>query len=248
MQGSITDDLYNLAQGPFGSYKIYNEFIVNGFRFHTKYRQEIRKSQNFGVLCKGVDNLQETEYYGLINEIWELEYPGSNFIYLFNCEWFKDHKIDKYEIVSVNVNHRLRTNEPFILSSQAVQVFYVEDPKDSNWLIVMKTQPRDSYNIPMNGADLEGDSEILNIDIEDAYQEDEYNTSGHATRPLDDDDQINELGTINSNDLEVPIEVVELIEEDIIKSSVPKDDDLHEFMKEYSEYETEENSETDSND
>ena len=41
----------------------------------------------------------------------------------------------------------LRTNEPFILASQAQKVFYVKDVSDPNWYVVQKTHPRDLYDM-----------------------------------------------------------------------------------------------------
>jgi len=41
----------------------------------------------------------------------------------------------------------LRTNEPYVLASQAQQVYYVKDTKNPNWLIVVKTKSRDWYDM-----------------------------------------------------------------------------------------------------
>ena len=38
-------------------------------------------------------------------------------------------------------------NEPFIFASQAEQVFYVQDPVDNAWHVVIKTTPRDYYDM-----------------------------------------------------------------------------------------------------
>ncbi|GMI85818.1 hypothetical protein HRI_002251100 [Hibiscus trionum] len=48
----------------------------------------------------------------------------------------------------VNVTRKLRTQEPYVLASQAEQVYYVKDIKDSNWQVVVKTKPRDLYDLP----------------------------------------------------------------------------------------------------
>ena len=34
------------------------------------------------------------------------------------------------------------------MASQAQQVYYVKDTKDPNWLVVVKTKPRDLYDVP----------------------------------------------------------------------------------------------------
>jgi hypothetical protein len=37
--------------------------------------------------------------------------------------------------------------DPFIFASQALQVFYVEDPQDPPWLVAVKTKPRDQFDM-----------------------------------------------------------------------------------------------------
>ncbi|KAL5752710.1 hypothetical protein ACOSP7_022907 [Xanthoceras sorbifolium] len=41
----------------------------------------------------------------------------------------------------------LKIEEPFILASQAIQVFYVEDPIETDWHAVVFTKPRDLYDM-----------------------------------------------------------------------------------------------------
>ena len=42
----------------------------------------------------------------------------------------------------------MSTDEPFVLESQVQQVFYVEKPEDKDWLVVIKTEPRDLFKMP----------------------------------------------------------------------------------------------------
>ena len=41
----------------------------------------------------------------------------------------------------------LYTDKPFVLASQAKQVFYVKDSNESDWYTVIQTQPRDLYQM-----------------------------------------------------------------------------------------------------
>lgn len=41
-------------------------------------------------------------------------------------------------------------DDPFVLSSQVKQVFYVKDHKEGNWLLVVMTKPRDLYDMGKN--------------------------------------------------------------------------------------------------
>lgn len=50
----------------------------------------------------------------------------------------------------MNFKHLVNTgenisDEPFVLASQATQVFYVEDPIDDEWVTVSHYNPRGSY-------------------------------------------------------------------------------------------------------
>ncbi|XP_070038020.1 uncharacterized protein [Nicotiana tomentosiformis] len=135
--------LYSLARGPFDGIQRFKGYEINGFRFHTKQLEGNRVRQNSGALVRGVTNGQNTNYYGVLTEIVELQYFEGKQIVLFKCDWWDvDHigkgvKIDKHDFVSVNTNRKLATNEPFVLASQAEQVFYVKDNLHSNWSVVL---------------------------------------------------------------------------------------------------------------
>ncbi|KAF7823787.1 uncharacterized protein G2W53_021931 [Senna tora] len=148
-----TDELISLEVGPDKVAKLYPMIMVNGFRFHTRARALGKKTQNSGVLVKGDDLDTAKEYYGVLDHIYELPYMGNRKVYLFKCAWWdvsllgRGYKIDKYDFISVNTHCSLKTNEPFALASQAEQVFYVNDIVDADWLIVVKTSPRDLFNM-----------------------------------------------------------------------------------------------------
>ncbi|XP_019229911.1 PREDICTED: uncharacterized protein LOC109210891 [Nicotiana attenuata] len=129
----VSCKLYSLARGPFDGVQRFKGYEINGFRFHTKKLEGNRVKQNSGVLVRGIMNGQNINYYGTLTEIVELQYLEGKRIVLFKCDWLDvDHigkgvKIDKHGFVSVNTKRKLATNEPFVLASQAEQVFYVKD-------------------------------------------------------------------------------------------------------------------------
>uniref|UniRef100_J3NCU1 DUF4216 domain-containing protein n=1 Tax=Oryza brachyantha TaxID=4533 RepID=J3NCU1_ORYBR len=97
-------------------------------------------------------------YYGVLTEILELDYKHKGNIVLFKCEWVDNRvlnkwvKVDKLGIIDVNFRHLFNTgtklsDEPFILASQAIQVYYVPDPADNGWSAVIQTNPRDFYDM-----------------------------------------------------------------------------------------------------
>ncbi|CAL5376862.1 unnamed protein product [Camellia sinensis] len=71
------------------------------------------------------------------------------------CNWIDNNKglkQDDFGFTLVNFNHLLYakkqdSDEPFILASQAQQVFYVNDSIDEDWNVVLKMKPRDLYEV-----------------------------------------------------------------------------------------------------
>jgi hypothetical protein len=112
----------------------YNMYVVNGKLFRTLAHDVERRTQNNDVCVPIVDG--ET-YYGKLTDIVEVEYYDKTKYVLFKCDWAdptrdRGFKIDDYDLVFVNFNHlvhrgELITDEPYVLTSQVDQVFYVED-------------------------------------------------------------------------------------------------------------------------
>ncbi|KAK9281588.1 hypothetical protein L1049_004491 [Liquidambar formosana] len=156
----INKNLLDLARGPDRRVTQYTGCIINGLRFHTKDHEAYRKTQNSGVVVKGDDETGNKDYYGVLIEIIQLDYLGDNNIFLFKCDWRdvsyegRGIQTDKHNYTSVNVTKTWNTNEPFVLASQAEQVFYVNDSKlGNNWQVVVKTQARDLYDVPEHKDD-----------------------------------------------------------------------------------------------
>ncbi|XP_016470962.2 uncharacterized protein LOC107793188 [Nicotiana tabacum] len=137
-QGRTNDELISLAVGPAPLVHRYSTFVVNVFRFHTKELALRRKTQNSGVLVRVDDLDSNKEYYGVLEDIYELSYVGNRKVYLFKCHWrdaarlVRGYKIDKYGFTSVNIRCALNTNEPFVLASQSEQAFYLDDMVDND--------------------------------------------------------------------------------------------------------------------
>uniref|UniRef100_A0A803N585 DUF4216 domain-containing protein n=1 Tax=Chenopodium quinoa TaxID=63459 RepID=A0A803N585_CHEQI len=56
-------------------------------------------------------------------------------------------KEDALGFTLVNFKYLWKTNEPYVLASQAFQVFYTLDPVEPNWNVVTKIKPRDVYDM-----------------------------------------------------------------------------------------------------
>ncbi|KAG6395273.1 hypothetical protein SASPL_145915 [Salvia splendens] len=150
-----------LARGPNIIGVKYKKYIVNGFRFHTKDLECTKKTQNSGVRVKATTSsfsstrdqnpiLSELDYYGILTDVVELDYNCGHRVVLFDCEWVskgKRLKTDADGFTLANFSNVIRHYEPFILASQAEQVFYVEDPTESQWSVVVSAAARAHYGM-----------------------------------------------------------------------------------------------------
>ncbi|XP_073133531.1 uncharacterized protein [Henckelia pumila] len=227
--------LKNLAFGPLRKIKSYSGYYVNEFRFHTIRHGETRSIGNAGVTVNGSSNIEnEISYYGNIEEIVEMEYPGLPIksIVLFKCGWFDPtpktgtrHHL-QYELFDVNKNKKLNVYEPFIFAVQASQVFYVTYPivkrSTHEWLAVCKMQPRSNIQVPLPSSISSTDNQAFQneevghhvIDIEDI-------TTSHVLVDVEIlYEEIDDVEEVNENEIE------------IIISSGDEDGENHEFGSE----------------
>ena len=102
---------------------------MNGVKFLTHNRDSNRNTQNNDIFVCEPDN---QTYYEVLEEIYELFYINDNSIIIFKCKWFDTHQRKKRvqqhkDGTSIFVKDSWYENEPFILTFQAEQVFYVDD-------------------------------------------------------------------------------------------------------------------------
>ncbi|KAG8372858.1 hypothetical protein BUALT_Bualt12G0110700 [Buddleja alternifolia] len=150
---AVNEDLVHLAYGPDKRATHYEACIVNGIRFHTKRREMNKKTQNSGVVVKVEEESGFRDYYGVLTDIIQLDYLGNHHVVLFKCDWYEGRSVqkDKYGCTSINTTKPWKTNEPYVLASQAQQVFYVNDIKlGSDWKVVIEAQGRSSWSILEN--------------------------------------------------------------------------------------------------
>ncbi|KAK8581187.1 hypothetical protein V6N12_071422 [Hibiscus sabdariffa] len=174
LEGSLESNnhLYVLGLGPDTLITRYTGIIVNGIRFHSIERGTSRRTQNNGVLVKGVHNSEEIDFYGQLIDIIELDYCNGNKVFIFKCDWWnvgdkKNGLRTNGDLISVNVSRKWYTCDPFVLATQAKQVFYIDDVKNGdNWKIVQKTNHRHIFNVP----EVEGNESDL-ASNDDPYQQ-----------------------------------------------------------------------------
>ncbi|KAH1247395.1 hypothetical protein GmHk_06G017305 [Glycine max] len=78
-------------------------------------------------------------YFGFIEEIWELNYVKFD-VCVFKCKWVDNNtgvQTDDVGFTLVDLKKLAYQNDPFIMTKQAKQVFYVQDPCDERLSVVL---------------------------------------------------------------------------------------------------------------
>ena len=96
-------------------------------------------------------------YYGKLTQIIEVEYYDRTKYVIFKCDWAdntrdKGYRVDENSITLVNFKNLIHveeriTDEPFVLTSQVDQVFYVGDEMNPDWACAVRTKPRNVYDV-----------------------------------------------------------------------------------------------------
>ncbi|TYK22831.1 transposase [Cucumis melo var. makuwa] len=154
-KNSITPSLRWIAHGPSPDVATYSGYIINGYYYHTKRRDDIRRVQNSGVsitattmqVSSSKDKnpvMSDMTFYGVIREIWEIDYHQLSFI-LFKCDWVDNRsgvKVDELGFTIVDLKRIGHKSDSFILATQAKQVFYVQDSANPEWSVVLTSPQR----------------------------------------------------------------------------------------------------------
>ena len=64
----------------------------------------------------------------------------------------REYKVDEFGFPMVNLTcliHRKdkMTDEPFVLASKVLEVFYVAEKREKDWYVVVKTKVRDVFDV-----------------------------------------------------------------------------------------------------
>ncbi|KAA0055630.1 transposase [Cucumis melo var. makuwa] len=154
-KNSIMPSLRWIAHGPSPDVATYSGYIINGYYYHTKRRDDIRRVQNSGVgitattmqVSSSKDKnpvMSDMTFYGVIREIWEIDYHQLSFI-LFKCDWVDNRsgvKVDELGFTIVDPKRIGHKSDSFILATQAKQVFYVQDSANPEWSVVLTSPQR----------------------------------------------------------------------------------------------------------
>ncbi|KAL6637481.1 hypothetical protein ACP70R_025053 [Stipagrostis hirtigluma subsp. patula] len=128
-EGKTSDLMYALSQGPDHRVRVFNRCFINGFLFRTADIEKNLTTQNSGVVVRGDDSTGNID-----------------------CK-------DQYGIIDIDPTRLRYLNDPYILGTQAEQVFYVKGAKKSDWFTVVRLKPRNLFAMPA-AADSENEVEI----------------------------------------------------------------------------------------
>ena len=116
-------------------------------------------------------------YYGVIQEIILLDYHMFQ-VPLFKCKWANKQngvkEEDGFTLVNLHVNQLAYLQDPYILPSQAKQVFYSRKEDSSPWYVVMRAPPRGHHELETEAEYVTAPSNIQEIDdVENHSSDDE---------------------------------------------------------------------------
>lgn len=170
---AISETIRWLAGKPSYTILTFEGYLVDGVKYFTKERDDARVVQNSGV-CLVANTVQissskdlnpvecDMTFYGRIEEIWELDYRSFK-APLFLCKWADSDrgvKVDDLGFTLVDLSRQGHRNDKFVSIDHVKQVFYVEDPVDSAWSVVLTSTTRDYHEV-YNDDDL-GDTTLEN--------------------------------------------------------------------------------------
>ena len=168
---TIDRQLQWLARGPSITIRLYQGYDINGNTYYTRKQDQKSSNQNSGVRMDAIidtDGTKET-YYGVIEEIWELDYGPFLKVPLFRCQWVNLNQggvlVDRYGMTTVDLSKIGYKDEPFVLAKDVSQVFYVMD---------MASKPKKGPNKdqPKRHIILSGKRKIVGVeDVSDNSEE-----------------------------------------------------------------------------
>ena len=127
----MSAELRQVANGFAYRVRKFSRYDVNGYRFRTTNYDKSRpnwKTTCYGVFTPGLDDV---DYFGRIEEIYELNFYGSKPItpVIFKCYWF-DPQVTRWThsnlgIVKIRQDSTLPGDDVYNVVRQTTQVYYL---------------------------------------------------------------------------------------------------------------------------
>ncbi|WMV49846.1 hypothetical protein MTR67_043231 [Solanum verrucosum] len=174
--------------------------------YHVQRCDELRKSQNCGIVVVGYHENEVIDFYGIIVDILELEYVEEHRVLLFKCKWFdlrkktgmrKDNNFTKKE------NSKAESAELHIANDEVYQDISLENNSIVNDSVEILCQLHrddiDSVTLDANVIELESQTQYA---VEIDYSDDDCNQEDDTIIEYISDHEENE-GNNSTNDDEV---------------------------------------------
>ncbi|KAL6178969.1 hypothetical protein ACLB2K_050485 [Fragaria x ananassa] len=156
----VSQTLRWMAAGPKNQVPTYAAYHVNGVDYNTKERDSVRSFQNSSVTLLAnamqVSSARDQnpsdgamDFYGVIRSIWEVDYYKFR-VPVFHCDWVESTravKVDELGFTLVKLNRLGHLNDPFVLATHVKQIFYIEDPLDAEWSVVVSCPDIDYHGV-----------------------------------------------------------------------------------------------------
>jgi hypothetical protein len=157
----MSAELRQVADGFDYRVRSYPGYDVNGYRFWMRSHEASRpnrKTTNSGVFTPGLDNV---EYYGRIEEIYELSFHGSKPLnpVIFKCHWFDPEVMRRtysnLGLMEVRQDSVLPGDDVYIVAQQAILVYYLPyacQTKEhlKGWYVVHKVSLHGKVPVPID--------------------------------------------------------------------------------------------------
>ncbi|TYK01536.1 hypothetical protein E5676_scaffold451G001020 [Cucumis melo var. makuwa] len=152
----VSNTIRWLAHDPNCGVMTYEGYMVNGCSYHTKSRDDHQSIQNSGIMLvattKQVSSAKDKNpvigdmsFYGIIEDIWEVSCNTFNTV-LFKCKRVENKngvRIDDLHFTLVDLSRIGHSSDSFIIATHGQQVFYVSDPVDPRWSVVVRPPQKD---------------------------------------------------------------------------------------------------------
>ncbi|KAH1091839.1 hypothetical protein J1N35_019096 [Gossypium stocksii] len=126
----VNDEVKWLSQCLNRVVKRYTTFLVNGFKFHPKSHERLKKTQNCGIVVNSSITSYASskdsnpvkgnlEYYDLLTGIIEFDYYDKQKVVLFQCDWdnistARGIKKDQFGFTMVNFSRLIHTRQQLV--------------------------------------------------------------------------------------------------------------------------------------
>jgi hypothetical protein len=133
--------LKKLARGPIFTVMTYQGYDINEYTFYTEQQDKKSTYQNSVVRVDAYDATGQEKTCTMVKykRSGSLIFTVSGSLF-FRCNWvdgIKGAVQDKYEFISIDLNHQGYKLEPFMLAKHIAHVFYVPDTTNKRLKVVI---------------------------------------------------------------------------------------------------------------